>query len=495
MTGVSAILPQLLMAIAAVHAFVGLYSLAAFARFRPNAVYGGFGLASLGASLYAAGGARLAVAADVAQACHGQKAQALGMAGVLAGSAFVLFGLLDRPRHPIVKAAVAWATLGGVLILAGLFFDPTVAVESAHVWARPQARLLPVGVVHAAGSVALLGIALLYVLRPSLPTTRDVRHIVLFGMPSIVAWLVDTAHQVAGLAPRFLLEHTSIFTSIGVSYVLLGRFIRLDDALRERTRELRLSYIALQEAQEELVRTEQLAAVGELSAVIAHEVRHPLRALEQAVGALSQGELPRTEEGHLLGSMDEEADRLNRLVRDLLAYARPVTPQNEAVHLDEVMRRATKLPADRADSVQVALHIDTNLPTVHGDPDLLLRSFTNIVDNAVQAMPAGGTLTVRARRTLLDDHAPAVALSFEDTGEGMDQIVREKARDPFFTTRPTGTGLGLAIVERVVRAHGGTMELQSADGGGTAVVVTLPVERRTSLPPVPMPAGRRSGAD
>src|SRR5690606_22092575 len=111
-----------------------------------------------------------------------------------------------------------------------------------------------------------------------------------------------------------------------------------------------------------------------------------------------------------------------------------------------------------------------------GDEALLRHALINIVDNALQAMPMGGTLTIRCKNTVFEGR-PSVAVEFHDTGEGMDTLVRSKARDPFFTTRQTGTGLGLAIVDRVARVHGGRVEIESRHGLGSTVSFIVPRER------------------
>src|SRR5690606_11573366 len=124
--------------------------------------------------------------------------------------------------------------------------------------------------------------------------------------------------------------------------ILLRRFVRTADELGRRTEELRRSYSNLRLTQEELVRKEQLAAVGELSAVIAHEVRNPLAIIKNAVSSLRRPTLRPSDRGVLLGILDEEVDRLNRLVRDLLAYARPVEPRGQPVDLERIVEETVK---------------------------------------------------------------------------------------------------------------------------------------------------------
>ncbi|MDB4989508.1 MAG: Flagellar sensor histidine kinase FleS, partial [Myxococcaceae bacterium] len=273
-----------------------------------------------------------------------------------------------------------------------------------------------------------------------------------------------------------LLEHGYMLFALSVSYVLIERFVRTANALTSRTLELRRSYNELRDAQEQLLRREQLATMGELSAVIAHEVRNPLAIIKNAVSGLHRPTLRESDRQVLLKILDEEADRLNRLVGDLLAYARPVTPQRQVVHIEDLVRGAVEL-ARAAQQREHQLTFDialTDSHTIEGDPDLLRQALVNVAENAIQAMPDGGTLTVRTEDAKLDS-AQAVAIAIRDTGEGMDTLVRSKATDPFFTTRPTGTGLGLAIVHRLVHSHGGKVQIESTYGSGTTVTIILPL--------------------
>ncbi|MEM6959305.1 MAG: ATP-binding protein [Myxococcota bacterium] len=222
-----------------------------------------------------------------------------------------------------------------------------------------------------------------------------------------------------------------------------------------------------------LVRREQLATVGELSAVIAQEVRAPLGAIRLAVETLSnmQGE-PETRE-LLLSELDEGNDRLNRLVRDLLAYAKPVAPQFEAVSLRTLLTTVLE-PVEADASYSVSVNMSDAPDTIEADPRLLRMAFEQVVTNALQAMPSGGGLRVRAELGQVGP-SPALAVHFSDTGEGMDSLVRSRAVDPFFTTRSSGTGLGLAIVDRLVTLHGGRLLFGDDDEGAT-VSVFLPAK-------------------
>jgi signal transduction histidine kinase len=250
--------------------------------------------------------------------------------------------------------------------------------------------------------------------------------------------------------------------------------------LANRTRELRDSHRELRAAQQALVNKEQLAVVGELAAVVAHEVRNPLAVIGNAVSGLRKSNLAREDQTTLLEILDSEATRLNRIVTDLLRFARPVTVQGSKVLLAELVDRALGLANKRPD-LEVEFKVDVPNVEIWGDSNLLRQVFDNLIENAVQAMDGRGTLAVRIRRAS-DDPVERIAVDIIDTGEGMDTEVRSRAKDPFFTTRPSGTGLGLAIVDRIVDAHGGRFLIKSRAGEGTTVTVLLP-QRRTTEPP------------
>lgn len=247
-------------------------------------------------------------------------------------------------------------------------------------------------------------------------------------------------------------------------------------ALRERSRQLDASYQELVLAQQSLVKSEQLALVGELAAVIAHEVRNPLAVVSNAVASLRKRKTTRHERLVLLEIIDEEMTRLDKLVSRLLNYARPVVPKRESVRLRTLIERSLAVLEGRP-SVTVGV-VDGVDDTVEGDPDLLRQAFENVLTNAVQASSAGGAVEV-----VVDETPTGVAVTFQDRGEGMSEDALAQAVAPFFTTRPTGTGLGLPIVRRIAEAHGGHVELESTLGEGTSVTLHLPRRVPLELPP------------
>jgi signal transduction histidine kinase len=462
----------------AVYAYLCAYYCVLYARRRAEREYLAFGLLSGAMAVYTLGAALLVDANSLARAAH---AQQLEFFGLFSASAFYVdfaHHMSAKSSLRAVRLAYGLALLGVLANVAGLIIDPTVPPDSDRLILLPapvhQPHLTGVGiamVLATLGSVGY-GTGLLAVRAAS---DADLRIVLAGAALLLIAGIHDVVLRLSPVGSICMVEHAYILFALAVSYVLLERFVRTANALTSRTLELRRSYNELRDAQEQLVRKEQLATMGELSAVIAHEVRNPLAIIKNAVSGLHRPTLRDADRHVLLRILDEEADRLNRLVGDLLAYARPVTPQRQSLNLEELVRGAVELAraAQQRDHQVTFDVVLTDSHTIQGDPDLLRQALVNVAENAIQAMPDGGTLTVRTYGTTLED-APAVAIAIRDTGEGMDTLVRSKATDPFFTTRPTGTGLGLAIVHRLVHSHGGKIQIESSYGTGTTVTIILP---------------------
>jgi signal transduction histidine kinase len=348
------------------------------------------------------------------------------------------------------------------------------------------------GVCAAAAVLALAGRAYLNGVHGALPLV--VGGTVLFATAAndagVAAGFLATGHLIdAGLLVFVVAMATA--PSAGYAWVS-GELEKRTEELRTRTRELRRSYEELRTAQEELLKKEQLAVVGELAAVIAHEVRNPLAVIANAGAGLRKAAISREDHDVLLAILDEETSRLNRLVSDLLRYARPVNVQRTRLALRDLLERAMAVASAGAKGIRTQLAMEAHEGRLWGDANLLRQVFDNLIDNAVQAMSEGGQLTVRVRAAHKDG-TDGLAVDIIDTGEGMDTQVRSRALDPFFTTRPSGTGLGLAIVDRIVDAHGGHLEIDSRTGEGTTVTVFLPHGSPSDPPPVRTRASRPPG--
>jgi signal transduction histidine kinase len=235
--------------------------------------------------------------------------------------------------------------------------------------------------------------------------------------------------------------------------------------------DLRRSYADLRRAQDQLVHRERLAALGELASVVAHEVRNPLGVIFNSLGSLRRILRPEGDAKMLLDIVGEEADRLNRIIGDLLDFARPTLPTLRPEALDRVLEEALSAALAQARGpVDVRREVAPDLPLVPVDARLLRQALVNVILNAVQAMPEGGPLSVRARAR--DGFA---VLEVEDAGPGIPDEVRHRIFEPFFTTKATGTGLGLAVVKRILDGHRGRIEVSAAPGGGTTFALHLPL--------------------
>jgi signal transduction histidine kinase len=301
-----------------------------------------------------------------------------------------------------------------------------------------------------------------------------------------VAATNDMLLVIGWLETLYVLPYGFLVYAFAVSITLLyrhrlatGQLEETTTVLEEKTEQLRHSYAELEVLQDQLVHKQQLAQVGELAAAIAHEVRNPLAIIMNAVAGLRRKGLGDQDRQMLLGIVDEEAARLNRLVTDLLRFARPVNVRSSGVSLVELAKRARAAMPDRY-SLELRLEGqgDADLPNVWADPSLVKVVFDNLVENACQSMPEGGVVNVRLCSGVLDGRA-CLRADIRDSGQGMDAETLGRATDPFFTTRPSGTGLGLPIVQRIVEAHRGKLELASRLGEGTIATVWLPIHGST----------------
>jgi signal transduction histidine kinase len=246
------------------------------------------------------------------------------------------------------------------------------------------------------------------------------------------------------------------------------------------------------QAYERVKERDRLAALGEMAAGLAHEIRNPLGAIKGAAQLLMTADgtvaAPGAETAEFLQIIVEEANRLNNVVTRFLDYARAERPGREGadkVDLNNVLRKTVQLlQQDLPKNVELRVRTDDQLPLVAGDPESLLQVFLNLGQNALQAMPDGGTLevlTTRRRRSRLG-YGQFCEVRFRDTGIGIPRDRLKKLFIPFYTTKQKGTGLGLAISHRIINQHGGTIEVRSTIGQGSTFSVFLPAAD-------PVPAG------
>ncbi len=221
--------------------------------------------------------------------------------------------------------------------------------------------------------------------------------------------------------------------------------------------------------QKKIQDAEKLAAIGQMAATVAHEIRNPLSSLK-GFAQLFEGKFEAgSAEGGYARLMVREVDRLNRTVSDLLFYSRPLRLHRERVDVADLLRETAKLLGPEAEARPVGIEASGEVP-VQADPDQLRRVFLNILLNARQAAGGEGTVTV----TVSPDGSGGCRVVIADDGRGMSAEEASRAFEPFFSTREKGSGLGLAIVKKIVDLHGGSVDVASEPGRGTEVTVTLP---------------------
>lgn len=308
--------------------------------------------------------------------------------------------------------------------------------------------------------------------------------IILLPVVAIGVGLLATGLAARSLRPvRTLIDAVSRIrqgdydASIGVQgedeiAVLAREFDAMAKALRDRERQL-------QQKQQELLRAERLAAVGRVSAQVAHEIRNPLSSIglnvemlqDQVGGAQFANAEEAREAVHLLQSVMREVDRLTEITEDYLRLARLPTPNKRPEDLkrliDEVLAFANE-ELERA-GLTIVKQLSADALPILADESQLRQVFLNLIRNAREAMAAGGTLTVSS--ALRDD---TIEVRLQDTGGGISAEVREKLFEPFFTTKQGGTGLGLPLSRQIVEAHGGKIEIDSVVGKGTTFLLTFP---------------------
>ena len=239
--------------------------------------------------------------------------------------------------------------------------------------------------------------------------------------------------------------------------------------------DLKRSYIELSRAQQELVKRERLAALGELSAVVAHEVRNPLGVIFNSLASLRRLGPGDEDARMLLSIVGEEAERLNRMVSDLLDFARPHDPQLRPEPLGEILIGAVEAARRAMPSGQVTFGVEVapELPPIWVDAEMIRQAMVNLLTNAAQAMPRGGTVTVRANPELRG-LARYARVEVQDEGPGIAPELAERVFQPFFTTKAAGTGLGLAVVKRIADAHRAEVAVRSTPGRGSTFILWLP---------------------
>ena len=265
-------------------------------------------------------------------------------------------------------------------------------------------------------------------------------------------------------------------TFVLVSIIDITNRKRTEEALRESEQKLRKQ---AQELEEQLIASGRLVSVGELSASMAHEFNNPLGIILGFAQGLLADMDPADPNYRPIQIISEETKRCEKMVRDLLEFGRPKSTDFILIDVQETISKTLEMISTRLykQDVQAVQEIAPELPRIYADPQQLQQVLVNLSLNAMDAMPAGGKLTLRAKQNSSGQMTIAVA----DTGFGIDADTLPKIFQPFFTARKwRGMGLGLPICERIVKSHGGRIEVESQPGQGTTFTIHLPLNQQST---------------
>jgi two-component system, NtrC family, sensor histidine kinase HydH len=277
----------------------------------------------------------------------------------------------------------------------------------------------------------------------------------------------------------------------GVTGLLVQRERERSVELQKTADGLELSFKKLQAQSEQIIaieanlrRAEKLSTLGEMAAVLAHEIRNPLGSIRGTAEILRDDYRPGDPKYEFIEIQIKETERLNRVVEDFLRMARPIPAEMARCRVQDELETVIMLVANDAGKRQVSLHLESSVPEVivKGDGEKLRQAFLNIVINALQATASVGSLDITTSIRQVEEGGAICEIRFSDNGCGIDAASQAKIFEPFYTTKSDGTGLGLAISKKIIEGHGGTLQIESTAGEGTTVVITLPVLQAVENP-------------
>jgi len=259
----------------------------------------------------------------------------------------------------------------------------------------------------------------------------------------------------------------------GLSGVLTDRHRKQETTVRSTNDELRQAHQELEKNFENMKRVERIYALAQLSAGLAHEIRTPLASLEGAAALVQRETLSEEERHEFLDIIQKETRRLNRLLTSFLEFARPRNPDLQRVDIGEVLDSVLLLVRHAGDTGRLELRkqIEPGLPMLECDPEQLKQVLLNLVMNANQAMPHGGTVLLEARRD-----GANISIDVHDQGSGIDEDNLDRIFDPFFTTKENGTGLGLSVALQIASQHRGILTIARNSPQGVTVRLSLPLQ-------------------
>ncbi|MBI4794894.1 MAG: two-component sensor histidine kinase [Deltaproteobacteria bacterium] len=277
----------------------------------------------------------------------------------------------------------------------------------------------------------------------------------------------NISQDLAEISQFRLIVLATLVVIMGLLFLVLRQIVKQAEVILERRQDEQRALEA------QLHQAERLAALGEMTAGVAHEIRNPLGIISSTAELLKQRLARYEPQNRLAQIIVEESNRLNEKVTEFLDFSRPRVPNLRSCDLEGIIDRSLELvqPEIERLGITVGREYHLNGHAQAADPDLLHQAFLNILLNAIQSMPGGGHLTVTTAR---NPRSQSEEIRIADNGQGIDPETLKKVFNPFFTTKEKGSGLGLPIVKSIVESHQGTIKIDSAPGEGTIVTITLP---------------------
>jgi two-component system sensor histidine kinase HydH len=362
------------------------------------------------------------------------------------------------PAHPSTRSRIFWIVMK--LLLGYLLIGYTGGIQS-HFW---LVLLLPV--VSAATFLGVVGTLVFSLLAAG-------SYLSFFLFIDWSQWDIGPP-EIAQLTMRMV-----FLAMVGNLANALAEELRTQSEKYRRTAEqLAEAGVHIQRAEEAVRRSDRLAALGQLSAGLAHELRNPLGTIKASAEMLSRNVAAENEVAReVAGFITSEVDRTNSLVTRFLQFARPLALRLDNADLAHTLDRAIAAVEREAPEIAIYRNYEPAIPPFPFDAELLERVFFNLVLNAAQATAPGGAVTVKTRAA-----GGTAEISVIDRGSGIDAKHLDGIFNPFFTTKPQGVGLGLAIVSKIVDEHGGKIAVESEPGKGSIFRVLLPMERAAPQP-------------
>jgi len=263
-------------------------------------------------------------------------------------------------------------------------------------------------------------------------------------------------------------QYLMVLFSIGLMallYLILLFIVKRGEVIIDRRAEERKRLV------DQLHQSERMATLGGMIASVSHEIKNPLGIIRSTADLLEKKVIQIDPQNQLASVIREEADRLNRIVTEFLDFARHPIPRMNPVRIETILEKNLHFLETELTHRQITVHKNflPGAQTIPVDQDLLYQAFFNVLLNAVQATPEGGTIGIKVRYD-----SQGVEIEIKDSGSGLSEEELAKAFQPFFTTKEKGSGLGLAIVKNIIEAHKGTIQMVNAITGGTTVLITLP---------------------